>query len=214
MNCAPRGTRGGARARFRGHGLGRATPYGVYDLARTRAGSPSASTTTRPRLPSKASPAGGRAWAKRHPNATSLLITADGGGSNASRSRLWKLELQGSRTRPGWSCDLPPPTRHQQMEQDRASALLVYHPELARETAGQLQSHRPAHRGHDHQQRSHPRLRHRRQPISQGSPKSQKPSSTPSRSDMTPSIPTGTTPSLQSEPIDYILSNIVAVIEH
>jgi hypothetical protein len=29
-----------------------------------------------------------------YPKATSLLITADGGGSNGSRVRLWKLELQ------------------------------------------------------------------------------------------------------------------------
>jgi hypothetical protein len=30
----------------------------------------------------------------RHPDATRLLITADGGGSNGSRVRLWKRELQ------------------------------------------------------------------------------------------------------------------------
>jgi len=29
-----------------------------------------------------------------YPNAKKLLITADGGGSNGSRTRLWKLELQ------------------------------------------------------------------------------------------------------------------------
>ncbi len=33
--------------------------------------------------------------APRHPGARHLTITADGGGSNASRSRLWKRELQG-----------------------------------------------------------------------------------------------------------------------
>jgi hypothetical protein len=31
----------------------------------------------------------------RFPHATELLITADGGGSNSSRSRLWKMALQG-----------------------------------------------------------------------------------------------------------------------
>jgi hypothetical protein len=30
----------------------------------------------------------------RYPKATRLVITADGGGSNGSRVRLWKLELQ------------------------------------------------------------------------------------------------------------------------
>src|SRR5262249_16949982 len=31
---------------------------------------------------------------ERYPKANSLLITADGGGSNGSRVRLWKVELQ------------------------------------------------------------------------------------------------------------------------
>jgi hypothetical protein len=35
----------------------------------------------------------------RYPNATRLLITADGGGSNGSRVRLWKRELQELRCR-------------------------------------------------------------------------------------------------------------------
>lgn len=30
----------------------------------------------------------------RYPHAAELLITADGGGSNGSRCRLWKAELQ------------------------------------------------------------------------------------------------------------------------
>ena len=33
--------------------------------------------------------------AAAYPTATSLMITADGGGSNGYRLRLWKLELQG-----------------------------------------------------------------------------------------------------------------------
>ena len=31
---------------------------------------------------------------KRHPDATELMISADGGGSNGYRVRLWKVELQ------------------------------------------------------------------------------------------------------------------------
>ena len=31
---------------------------------------------------------------ERYPGATRLLITADGGGSNGARVRLWKIELQ------------------------------------------------------------------------------------------------------------------------
>ena len=30
----------------------------------------------------------------RYPNAKKIYITADGGGSNGSRNRLWKVELQ------------------------------------------------------------------------------------------------------------------------
>ncbi len=40
----------------------------------------------------------GRWWqqmgVQRFPKATTLLITADGGGSNGSRNRLWKVALQ------------------------------------------------------------------------------------------------------------------------
>ena len=50
---------------------------------------------------------------KFYPNAKSLLITADGGGSNGSRLRLWKLELQGLANELGFPisvCHLPPGT--------------------------------------------------------------------------------------------------------
>jgi len=48
-----------------------------------------------------------------YPDATKLLITADGGGSNAYRSRLWKVALQGVADATGLSvtvCHLPPGT--------------------------------------------------------------------------------------------------------
>jgi hypothetical protein len=94
--------------------LGRATPYGVYDLARNRgwvavgidhdtAEFAVASIARWWQGPGRAA----------YPNATSLLITADGGGSNASRSRLWKLELQRFADESGLElrvCHLPPGT--------------------------------------------------------------------------------------------------------
>ena len=49
----------------------------------------------------------------RYPNATKLTITADGGGSNGSRVRLWKLELQALANELGLEitvCHLPPGT--------------------------------------------------------------------------------------------------------
>ena len=75
--------------------LGRAIPYGVYDLA-TNSGWVSVGvdhdTST------FAVEAVRRWWksmgSERYPQARRLLITADGGGSNGSRAHLWKVELQ------------------------------------------------------------------------------------------------------------------------
>ncbi len=50
----------------------------------------------------------------RYPGATRLVITADGGGSNGSRVRLWKRELQCLATELGIAIEvhhLPPGTR-------------------------------------------------------------------------------------------------------
>ena len=75
--------------------LGRASPYGVYDVMNNQAwvsvgidhdtGAFAVATVRR--------------WwvemgAPLFPQAKALLITADGGGSNGSRLRLWKVELQ------------------------------------------------------------------------------------------------------------------------
>ena len=57
--------------------------------------------------------AGGRRWAARDTRRKTLLITADGGGSNGSRVRLWKVELQKLADELGLSitvCHLPPGT--------------------------------------------------------------------------------------------------------
>jgi Rhodopirellula transposase DDE domain len=94
--------------------LGRATPYGVYDLARNQ-GWVTVGIDHDTAAFAVASIA--RWWQglgrATYPNATSLLITADGGGSNASRSRLWKLELQRLADQTGLElriCHLPPGT--------------------------------------------------------------------------------------------------------
>jgi len=75
--------------------LGRAVPYGVYDLA-DNAGWVSVGIDHD--TASFAVHSIRRWWQEvgrvRYPNATRLLITADGGGSNGSRVRLWKRELQ------------------------------------------------------------------------------------------------------------------------
>ena len=82
-----------------------------------------------------------------YPTASRLLITADGGGSNGSRLRLWKTELAALATETGPDDHrLPPPTRHQQMEQDRAPTVLPHPDELARPAPDQPRSHRRNHR--------------------------------------------------------------------
>jgi hypothetical protein len=75
--------------------LGRAVPYGVYDLA-ANAGWVSVGVDHDTAAFAVNSI---RQWWRnlgraRYPNATRPLITADGGGSNGSRVRLWKRELQ------------------------------------------------------------------------------------------------------------------------
>ena len=93
---------------------GRANPYGVYDLAKNEAWvSVGISHDT-----GEFAVNGIRTWwhqmgAARYPNPTSLLITADGGGSNGYRLRLWKLELQALANELGIPirvCHLPPGT--------------------------------------------------------------------------------------------------------
>ena len=75
--------------------LGRANPYGVYDVGSNTGW---VSVGIDHDTASFAVETIRRWWntmgKQRYPNASKLLITADGGGSNGSRVRLWKLELQ------------------------------------------------------------------------------------------------------------------------
>lgn len=75
--------------------LGRATPYGIYDLARNTGW---VSVGVDHDTASFAVESIRRWWRSMgqttYPQATRLLITADAGGSNGMRVRLWKLELQ------------------------------------------------------------------------------------------------------------------------
>jgi len=75
--------------------LGRAIPYGVYDLA---ANSGWVSVGVDHDTSTFAVETIRRWWSSMgrqlYPHAKRLLITADGGGSNGARVRLWKVELQ------------------------------------------------------------------------------------------------------------------------
>lgn len=94
--------------------LSRAVPYGVYDINNNLGW---VSVGTDHDTATFAVNAIRRWWrsmgAKRHPNATRLLICADGGGSNGHRVRLWKVELQtlaDELKMPITVCHLPPGT--------------------------------------------------------------------------------------------------------
>ena len=94
--------------------LGKAIPYGVYDIGRNEGWvnvgidhdtAQFAANSIR------------RWWTRmghhRFPNATRLLITADSGGSNGYKRRLWKTELQKLATFMGVNitvCHFPPGT--------------------------------------------------------------------------------------------------------
>ena len=83
------------KGNFEDKKLGKVVPYGVYD-ATANAGFVSVGITS-----DKAEFAvqSIRCWRKRmgdqrYPNARELTVTADCGGSNGARVRLWKVELQ------------------------------------------------------------------------------------------------------------------------
>jgi len=94
--------------------LGKAIPYGVYDLTENQGWVSVGIDHDTARFAAEAI----RRWwkkmgSRRHRGAKSLLITADGGGSNGSRSRLWKVALQELANRLGMPihvCHFPPGT--------------------------------------------------------------------------------------------------------
>ncbi len=95
-------------------GLGRATPYGVYDLGQNagwvNVGMDHDTATFAVESIRRWWNAVGQ---DQYPEAKRLLISADGGGSNGSRVRLWKWELQQLADETGLSitvCHLPPGT--------------------------------------------------------------------------------------------------------
>jgi Rhodopirellula transposase DDE domain len=94
--------------------LGKVIPYGVFDLSRNEGW---VSVGIDHDTAQFAAQAIARWWhkmgRKRYPDAAALLITADGGGSNGSRCRLWKVALQTLASRLGLPihvCHFPPGT--------------------------------------------------------------------------------------------------------
>ena len=94
--------------------VGKAIPYGVYDVGDNSAW---VSVGVDHDTPVFAVNSIATWWRKmgqeRYPEATELLVTADSGGSNSARSRVWKAELQRLADATGLSisvCHFPPGT--------------------------------------------------------------------------------------------------------
>jgi hypothetical protein len=94
--------------------LGRAAPYGIYDVTQNAGW---VSVGVDHDTAAFAAQSIRRWWesmgADAYPKADRLLITADSGGSNGARVRLWKLELQKLADETGLQisiCHLPPGT--------------------------------------------------------------------------------------------------------
>jgi hypothetical protein len=80
---------------FPSHADGVAIPYGVYDLARNEGWvSVGVSRDTAAFAVNSIAAWWEQLGKPAYPHATSLTITADSGGSNSARGRLWKVELQ------------------------------------------------------------------------------------------------------------------------
>jgi hypothetical protein len=80
---------------FRQDAVGRAVPYGIYDLHRNRGTVYVGESAETPRF---AVDAIVRWWheegQRAYPEAVALLVLADGGGSNGSQPRAWKGQIQ------------------------------------------------------------------------------------------------------------------------
>jgi len=93
---------------------GKAVPYGVYDLAHNEAWvSVGISSDTAEFAVETIRTWWKRLGRRRYSEASRLLITADSGGSNSSRNRLWKVKLQELSDESGFEievCHFPPGT--------------------------------------------------------------------------------------------------------
>ena len=99
---------------FRDPTLGKAIPYGVYDILNNQGW---VSVGIDHDTAQFAVNSIRRWWkqmgSRRFPRASQLLLTADGGGSNSPRSRLWRVSLQELADRLGLKltvCHFPPGT--------------------------------------------------------------------------------------------------------
>ena len=118
---------------------GKAIPYGIYDMASNEAWVSVGRDHDTPAF----AVASLRQWWQemgrhRYPEAGELFITADAGGSNGYRARLeTRLAAVCGRRGPAHPRQ-PFSAGHEQVEQDRAPAVLLHDAELARQDAAHL----------------------------------------------------------------------------
>lgn len=99
---------------FPSQAIGKAIPYGIYDIAANEGFVNVGITAETAQL----AVASIKAWwedlgSERYPDATALTLTADCGGGNGNRVRLWKTELQHLADETGLQirvCHFPPGT--------------------------------------------------------------------------------------------------------
>lgn len=99
---------------FMSQAEGKAVPYGIYDIGRDEGYVSVGVSADTGEFAVNAI----RCWwetmgRERYPEATRLMVTADGGGSNGSRNRLWKRGLQALADETGLTvmvCHFPPGT--------------------------------------------------------------------------------------------------------
>lgn len=99
---------------FQDDELGKAIPYGVYDLSANAGWVSVGVDHDTPEFAVESILCWWRRMGRKtYPAASELLITADAGGSNGSRTRLWKVALQRMATATGLKisvCHFPPGT--------------------------------------------------------------------------------------------------------
>ena len=177
--------------------LGKAIPYGVYDIG-ANAGCVSVGVD---HDTAQFAVNAIRRWrdtmgGERYPRADRLLIAADGGGSNGSRVRLWKVELQKFADETGLTigvCHYPPGTSKWNKIEHRLFCHITQNwrgRPLTSRSAG-----RRVDRGDHDQERSEPSAANSTPTHTKKASKSATPKWRRSTSKATPSIPNGTTPS-------------------
>ena len=189
--------------------LGKAIPYGVYDLTRNEGW---VSVGIDHDTAEFAVEAIRRWWTQDGARALSgsadeLLITADGGRQQRLSRRgcgRWRCRT-GRRAGPA-DPRLPLPAGHEQVEQDRAPDVLPHHAELAWRAARQPRGHRQPDRQHRNRRRDCGSVRASTAASTRQASRSRPRSSLRSTSDAPTSTATGTT---RSCPIERNISQFI-----